>query len=65
VSVTLRCATAGATIRYTLDGSIPTSSSPVYIETLTLTRSTTLKAKAMKTGFTSSAVASASFTIHR
>jgi len=61
--VTLGCATVGATIRYTTDGSDPISSSSAYKKTaLTLTNSVTLKAKAFK-GANASAVATESFTI--
>ncbi len=51
LSVTLSCATPGATIRYTTDGSIPTASSgEVYTGTLSLRESTRLIAKAFKEG---------------
>jgi hypothetical protein len=63
VKVTLACATSGAIIHYTTDGSTPTSSSPTYIAPFTLTSSVTVNAKASVTGDTDSAVATASFTI--
>ena len=46
--ITLSCATSGATIRYTTDGSEPTSSSAAYSSTITLTETTRLRAKAFK-----------------
>lgn len=52
---------AGATIRYTTDGSTPTSASTQYTEALTLTDTTTVKAVAVKDGVTSS-VTSRTFT---
>ena len=52
---------AGATIRYTTDGSTPTASSTQYSEALTLTDTTTVKAVAVKDGVTSS-VTSRTFT---
>ncbi|MCW4055279.1 MAG: chitobiase/beta-hexosaminidase C-terminal domain-containing protein [Candidatus Bathyarchaeota archaeon] len=63
-SVTISCSTSGATIRYTLDGSEPTSSSatcadPIAVETGTVT----IKAKAFKSGMTDSATATATYTI--
>lgn len=44
--ITLSCAIEGATIRYTTDGSNPTVSSPVYTGPITLTATTTIKARA-------------------
>ena len=63
VDVTLACATAGATIRYTLDGSEPTSSSTVYSAPITIDVSTTIKAKAFKSGYVASDTASATYTV--
>ena len=62
-TVTITCATSGATIHYTLDGSTPTTSSAVYTGAITLTESATIKAIAVKSEYTNSAVASAAFTI--
>ena len=62
--VKLSCATTGATIRYTLDGSVPTSSSAAYKKTgILLTNSATLKAKAFKTNLADGALATATFTV--
>ena len=63
VKVTLSCRTAKATLGYTLDGTEPTASSPVYRTALTLTNSLTFKAKAFKSGYNASATAAASYTI--
>jgi hypothetical protein len=65
VSITLSCATAAARIYYTLDGSDPTTSSALYQSEIKLTGSATLKAKAVKTGYNDSTVATANFTISR
>ena len=54
VIVKLSTYTFGATIRYTLDGSEPTEFSPKYVSEITIKTTTTLKAKAFKTGSTSS-----------
>ena len=61
--VTIACATAGATIRYTTDGSDPTVSSALYSVPVNVSASGTLKARAFKTNWTGSAVAQAAFTI--
>lgn len=63
--ITLATSTSGATIRYTLDGSTPSSSSTLYSSPFTLssTSTATLKAIAQKSGMTDSAIASAAFTI--
>ena len=63
VKVTLKCPTAKAVIRYTLDGSEPTSSSIQYKTAITVTQSGTFKAKAFKAGFLASPTATADFTI--
>ncbi len=62
LSVTISSATSGATIRYTTNGSVPTSSSSVCSGSISLSATTTVKAKAFKSGMTDSAVASATFT---
>jgi hypothetical protein len=63
VSVTLASATTGASIYYTTNGTDPTTASALYTGAFTLLSSTTVKAKAVKSGMLESAVASASFTI--
>ena len=64
VTVSIACATEGATIHYTLDGTTPTEASAKYSAALTLTESATLKAIAVKEGnYTASQVVSASYTI--
>jgi hypothetical protein len=63
-SETISCATSGATIRYTTDGSEPTSSSTLYSGAIgPISVSTTLKAKAFKSGWTDSDTATATITI--
>ena len=62
-SVTISCATSGATIFYTVDGSTPTTSSSQYGSPLTVSSTQTLKATAIASGATQSAVATASYTI--
>lgn len=61
--VTLNSSTAGATIRYTTNGSNVTSSSLAYSAPLSLTATTTIKARAFKTGMVDSLQASATFTV--
>src|SRR6266566_4696375 len=65
VTVTISDATSGATIHYTIDGSTPTTSSPVYGGALTFTQTTTLKAMAAAGGMTNSGVASATYTVQQ
>jgi hypothetical protein len=62
-TVTIADATSGASIYYTTDGSTPTTSSPVYSTPLQISVTTTVKAVAGGTGFTTSPVASATYTI--
>ena len=61
-AVTLACATAGAAIRYTLDGSEPTAASALYTAPVQLTQTTTVKARAFVAGMADSAAASATYT---
>ena len=62
-AVALACASAGATIRYTLDGSDPTESSAAYSGPIRLgTGTTTVKARAFRDGCEPSEIATAVFT---
>ncbi|MBP7829372.1 MAG: VCBS repeat-containing protein [Kiritimatiellae bacterium] len=64
LSITLTCATAGAEIWYTADGSTPTNQpgpSVLYSNALAVTTSVTLKARGFKVDYAPSAVASAAF----
>jgi hypothetical protein len=56
-------AAAGATIRYTLDGSDPTESSSAYSAPLTIGESTTLKARAYKPDWTPSPILTEVYTL--
>ena len=62
-SVVLSCATAGASIRYTTDGSTPTATSTVYTTPIAVNASMTIKAIAVNSGMTDSAVMTAVYTI--
>jgi hypothetical protein len=62
-SVTIFSATAGATIRYTTDGSTPTAASTAYAGPVLVAGNATLKAYASKGGLSDSAVASAAYVI--
>ena len=61
--VTLACETSGATIKYTIDGSDPTTEGALtYTVPFTLTDTKTVKAIAIIDGWTASAVVTAAFT---
>ncbi|MBQ8678912.1 MAG: chitobiase/beta-hexosaminidase C-terminal domain-containing protein, partial [Treponema sp.] len=61
-TVTITCATTGATIYYTIDGTAPTTASTEYTAAITLTKDITIKAFAVKAECTDSAVATQSCT---
>ncbi|MDD5687375.1 MAG: FG-GAP-like repeat-containing protein [Elusimicrobia bacterium] len=63
VTVTIDCATNGATKRYTTDGTDPTSSSTLYSAPFTLTASATVKARAFKDTMTDSSVNSVAYIV--
>ena len=63
-NVTITCATEGATIYYTTDGSNPTTSSSVYSSAINVSSDMTIKAIAAKTGYANSSVATETYEIN-
>lgn len=63
VEVTITSPTMGATIHYTVDDSEPTTASPVYTTPFILTADATVKAMAVKEGYTNSAIVSVEYFI--
>ncbi len=63
-NVEILCATEGATIRYTLDGTDPTEESAEYTAALTITEPTTVKAKAYKQDCIASGIAEAFYNVN-
>ena len=61
IDVSIACATDGATIRYTLDGTDPTPTSAVYTGPIAIDDDVTIKARAWKSGMNPSAVVSATY----
>ena len=61
-TVEISCATPGASIYYTTDGTTPTSTGTIYSGAISLTSTTTIKAIAVKADMNDSAVAEATFT---
>ena len=60
--ITITCATEGAAIYYTTDGTEPTTASTLYNGAFTITATTTIKAIAVKDGMADSAAATAAYT---
>lgn len=63
IEVEITCATEGATIYYTTDGSDPTAESEVYSEPIIVDSDMTIKAIAMLEGYEDSGIATASYVI--
>jgi alpha-tubulin suppressor-like RCC1 family protein len=63
-TVRISSTTAGSEIRYTLDGTDPNRSSPIFGQPITVGATTTIKALASRSDRTSSAVATATYTIN-
>ena len=62
-SVTISCTTAGASMKYTIDGSTPSASNGIaYSGAITLSSTTTIKAIAYKSGLADSDVVTATYT---
>ena len=62
-TVALACATEGAVIRYTLDGSTPGASSTIYDGPIAINEALTIKAAGFKAGMNPSLVLSAAYTL--
>jgi len=61
-SVVISCATSGAAIRYTTDGTTPSASSQLYISSISVSQTMTISAIAIKAGLDNSYVSSATYT---
>jgi endonuclease I len=64
-SLTLSCATAGAEIYYTLDGSAPTKNSTKYTAPIKITGEMTIKFIAVKSGMADSPVVMETYTVKK
>lgn len=62
ISVTITPAILGSDVRYTTDGTAPDAFSALYTNTLTITNTTTLKARAFIPGYAPGEIATAVFT---
>ncbi len=62
-NVTISTATTGANIYYTVDGTVPTASSTLYTGPVAISKTSTLSAIAVASGYNNSGVASATYTI--
>ena len=61
-TVSLECATQGASIYYTTDGTTPDANSALYISPFSISETTTIKAVAIKDGMKASEIATATIT---
>jgi alpha-tubulin suppressor-like RCC1 family protein len=63
-AVTLSSPISGAVVRYTIDGTDPSGSSPLYTDPIPVATFTVIKAKTFHDGWTPSATATATFTFN-
>jgi sulfatase modifying factor 1 len=63
-NIAISCATSGASIRYTTDGTEPTSASTLYSISIAISATTTIKAKAFKSGMIDSDIVTANYIIN-
>jgi len=63
IHVTLSCSLPDTSLHYTIDGSSPDETSPLYSEPITLTETTTLRVRAYKRGLPPSSYFSATYII--
>lgn len=63
-TMTLASPTSETVVRYTTDGTDPTETSPTYVSPFTIATSTTVRARALRTGWTPSTVATAVLTFN-
>ena len=61
-TVSLECATQGASIYYTTDGTTPDANSSLYVSPFSISATTTIKAVAIKNGMKTSGIATATIT---
>ena len=64
IAVSIVSSTPNKIIRYTLDGTNPTSTSPIYLGTINLAQTTTIKAYVTAPGYTDSTISEATYTIN-
>ncbi|MBU4338070.1 chitobiase/beta-hexosaminidase C-terminal domain-containing protein, partial [Patescibacteria group bacterium] len=62
-NISISTSTSGAAIHYTLNNTDPTETSQIYSTPITISSTTTFKAKAFKTGLEPSNIATAKYTI--
>jgi hypothetical protein len=62
LAVTITCATDGAEIRYTTDGTEPTQTSALFTDPIPVSETTTIKARGFHTGLNPSIIVSATYT---
>jgi hypothetical protein len=65
LSITLDCTTPGAAIHYTLDGSVPTENSPLFVAPIPVSQTVVLRARAFAAGLLPSNVVSHTYLLNQ